>query len=312
MSNANGEHYTERLAESGCSAAVEHTIGMINMLLQHYGAGTTLARKLSASMEALQLEVGCLGSPFGENYDDLHLLATACWTKSLWERLHYYKFRVHLTFPRSNYLVHVMFLLFASFRDAGYAGQLLQDLNRCRLYLKLFFLSDIATACGRFINVSLISRPTQPHKSVSLFVFPNERPSISAWRLWLEFWTSFSGPGWSLRTPLGSWEHPSHRRWDWFYDARDDLLIRPCEDGGAVAYSISGKGHRLRSRQEYHHSHKLDSIPKNCLTANVLSLPGGSVLRREIGPPLAIPKPVTRSFWAHLRSLGGMDVGAHL
>ena len=63
---------------------------MINMLIQHYGAGITLTRKITASLEALQLEIGCVGSSFVENYDELHLLATACWTKSLWERLHYY------------------------------------------------------------------------------------------------------------------------------------------------------------------------------------------------------------------------------
>jgi hypothetical protein len=70
------------------SFPVEQTIGMINMLIQHYGAGTTLAKKISASLEALQLEVGCIGNPFNEDFDQLHLLATPCWTKSLWERLH--------------------------------------------------------------------------------------------------------------------------------------------------------------------------------------------------------------------------------
>jgi hypothetical protein len=39
------------------SFPVEQMIGMINdMLIQHYGAGTTLAKKMTASMEALQLE----------------------------------------------------------------------------------------------------------------------------------------------------------------------------------------------------------------------------------------------------------------
>jgi len=50
------------------SFSVEQTIGMINMLIQHYGTGTTLARKITASLEALQLEIGCVGSPFAENY----------------------------------------------------------------------------------------------------------------------------------------------------------------------------------------------------------------------------------------------------
>jgi hypothetical protein len=36
---------------------VEHAIAMINILIQHYSAETTLAKKFSASIEALQLEI---------------------------------------------------------------------------------------------------------------------------------------------------------------------------------------------------------------------------------------------------------------
>ena len=80
------------------SFPVEQTIGMINMLIQHYGAGTTLAMNMSALIEVLQLEIGCIGSPFVKNYEELQLLATSGWTKSLWERLHYYRFRIHLNY----------------------------------------------------------------------------------------------------------------------------------------------------------------------------------------------------------------------
>ncbi len=55
------------------------------MLVQHYGAGTTLAKKMTTSIEALQLEIGCICNPFVENYEELHLLATPGWAKSLWE-----------------------------------------------------------------------------------------------------------------------------------------------------------------------------------------------------------------------------------
>jgi hypothetical protein len=53
------------------SFMVEQTIGMINMIFQHYGAGTTLAKKLSASLEALQLKISCIGNPSEENFDNL-------------------------------------------------------------------------------------------------------------------------------------------------------------------------------------------------------------------------------------------------
>jgi len=169
------------------SFAVEQTIGMINMLIQHYGAETTLARKITASLEALQLEIGCVGSPFAENYDELHLLATACWAKSLWERLYYYKFKIHLDYPPLPLPRKCDTLVVRLFWDAGYRGQQLQALNRCRLALKLLFLSDIATACRHFINIILVLQPTPKDKSVLSFVFPNERPSQGDWRFWQEF-----------------------------------------------------------------------------------------------------------------------------
>ncbi len=58
---------------------------MINMLIQHYGAETTLAKKFSASFKALQLEMGCIRNLLNEDYDKYHLLATHSWIKSLWE-----------------------------------------------------------------------------------------------------------------------------------------------------------------------------------------------------------------------------------
>ena len=130
------------------------------MLIQHYGAETTLARKITASLEALQLEIGCVSSTFAENYDELHLLATACWAKSLWERLYYYKFRIHLDYPPLPLPWKCDTLVVRLFWDAGYRGQQLQALNRCWLALKLLFLSDIATACGRLINIILVLQPT--------------------------------------------------------------------------------------------------------------------------------------------------------
>ena len=55
---------------------------MINMFVQHFEAGTTLAKKFTATLEALQMEIGCIGNPRLENYDTLGGLAMAYWAKS--------------------------------------------------------------------------------------------------------------------------------------------------------------------------------------------------------------------------------------
>jgi hypothetical protein len=67
------------------SFAVEKMIGMIHIFTQHYEEGTTIAKKFMTSLEALQLEIGCIRNPLLENYDKLELLAMACWTKHFWQ-----------------------------------------------------------------------------------------------------------------------------------------------------------------------------------------------------------------------------------
>ncbi len=82
------------------SFAVEQMIGMINILVKHYELGTTLTKKFTASLEALQLEIGCIGNPLFENFNKLGILAMACWTKRFWEQLHFYRFAIHMEYAQ--------------------------------------------------------------------------------------------------------------------------------------------------------------------------------------------------------------------
>jgi hypothetical protein len=52
------------------SFAIEHTIRRINMFIHHYGAGTMLAKKFTALLEVLQLELGCAGNLLCKNFDE--------------------------------------------------------------------------------------------------------------------------------------------------------------------------------------------------------------------------------------------------
>ncbi len=186
------------------SLPVEHAIAMINMLIQHYGMETTLAKKFSASIEALQLEIGCIGNPLNKDYNKFHLLATHSWIKSLWERLHFYKFTLHLEYGQIDMPQWNNALLVTMIWTAGYKGTQLISFNRCRLTHKAIFLSDLATACRRFLDSTFLVPPDFADAMVarSSYVFPNEWPSRKDWRLWWDFWMSFTGHGRIFHIPL--------------------------------------------------------------------------------------------------------------
>ncbi len=82
--------------------AIEQLIGWIKIMLQHFHTATTLSQKITASIEALQLEVGCRGNPMNKNYAEQGLLATDCWVKVVWEWAHHYNFCIYLNYPTQH------------------------------------------------------------------------------------------------------------------------------------------------------------------------------------------------------------------
>jgi hypothetical protein len=67
------------------SLSTETTIARVNLFMQHWGMPTPIGQMLQASMEALQLEIGCVGCPLNESFQPIGPLATHCWLRSFWE-----------------------------------------------------------------------------------------------------------------------------------------------------------------------------------------------------------------------------------
>jgi hypothetical protein len=164
------------------SVAVEHTIAMINIFIQHYGAGTTLAQKFLASIKALQLEIGCVGNPLEEDYDHFHILTTPCWMKSFWEPLHFYQFQIYVDYPCLHLPQCNDNLLITIFWSAGYRDGHLHSLNLCRLAHNLLFLSDMSTVDSQTINLAFLLPPKHPRRCQSTYVFPTQHPAWADWR----------------------------------------------------------------------------------------------------------------------------------
>ncbi len=79
--------------------SIEQFIALVEMVLQHYGTGSTISKKMRALLEAAQLEIGCCGNPLHECYDTLSILAKEMWIKAVWEQLSRYQFKLFLKYP---------------------------------------------------------------------------------------------------------------------------------------------------------------------------------------------------------------------
>jgi hypothetical protein len=285
------------------SYAIEQTIGMINMFVQHFEAGTMLAKKFTAMLEALQMEIGCIGNPLLENYDDLGGLATACWAKSFWERLHFYRFSIHMEYPTLNLPRRNDALIVTILKRAGYAGDKLIILNQCCVANRMLFLSDITIACGWCVDCNLLGPTTPWLGKRSSFHFPYKLPSSKDWILWKTFWTAYSGAGGLLCIPLGDWLHTSHRIREWFYDPLRDQLQHRRDDVCTVYDPVKTKWNMCYT--QLYSMQYTDSLPVIGNQWNVRQLLAFTFQRRETGTALASPQKTESTFWEYLRSLGG-------
>ena len=83
-------------AFSGCGLldlSTESVISRLNMFLQHWDNPAPVGSALRASMECLQLEIGCRGCPLDEPYDHMGPHCTHSWVRSFWECVDKFKLR---------------------------------------------------------------------------------------------------------------------------------------------------------------------------------------------------------------------------
>jgi hypothetical protein len=195
------------------------------------------------------------------------------------------------------------------FLAEGYKDEELLQLNRCRVYLNLLFLSDMATANGRGIERVLLG-PGGYGWVGSSYVWPREEPTKGDWSLWVEFWTHYTRRGLILSNPLGKWTGTTHRTWQWYYNRQADVIQRVTEEG-TVFYAATGS-RRTRGSHLYGRSHRA-LVQVVGVPASVEHLAGGQVRLLHTGSKFAVTDDaVDRSFWEFLKSWGGEWMWEHI
>ena len=233
------------------SLSAEATIARVNLFMQHWGMSTPIGQMLQASMEALQLEIGCVGCPLRESFYPLGPLATHCWLRSFWEVVDKYKLVLEVDYPEVPLPRQNDVTIMSIAMSLGLQGDDLLSIIRCRLSCCSIFLSDITSANGRYLDPTR-GQPGVDYGPFSQYTHPRERPSQQDWLVWDRMWSSYCYADGSLPRSLGKWLHHSHRLWEWFYLPTEDVIVqrvgleywafRPCLDSDYI---------RTRARHRY-------------------------------------------------------------
>ena len=151
-------------------------------------------------MEALQLHLGCSSNPLSLDYDTWSFLAPECWLKCFWESIHHFDILLRARLPQLLLPRQHNKMIMSLVLSSGLPCSSVSGINRCRIYKRCLFLSDIVTADGRKLEEMVWEERSQV---VSSFRFPREHPTRADWDCWKLFWKEYADSNGVLKNSLG-------------------------------------------------------------------------------------------------------------
>ena len=159
----------------------------MTLLLGHLRIGDATGSLILIDLSHLQLQVGSstlfLNLPF-HNYENW---TESGWLPSIWQFLNKANLKIYI---RKAYVPQLQrkhdIALMDFFLSLKYKPAVLRNLNSCRLYLQVIFLSDITTASGTEIEEDAKQGKRFLDRESKLKWPTQQRPSQQAWKQWQE------------------------------------------------------------------------------------------------------------------------------
>jgi len=213
----------------------EQANGQLRLLLGHLRNRDHTGELIIIAISYKQILVGSTKPFWNLPYSKYSKWIEDCWLKSVWEFINRVGISIEArrawtpSVPRENDST-----LMTIFIESGYGSYELAQLNRCRLYLQVFFISDIASANGRVIDAGYRTKVGNATR-LSTWIWPQQgEPDRSAWLLWGRALAHLEHQG-KLRVPLGAWIASGHQVWEWRLHVPTQIVVRTTE-GNTVYY----------------------------------------------------------------------------
>jgi hypothetical protein len=139
-----------------CGLGLDHlettqNYSRLQYLTGHIRSKSITRKLIRQQLDYTQLEIGCSAQVLGQDYNRYNQ-AILCpnWITAIWESLHACKASVAIN---SNWIPQPAIIGYITIMEelkgsALVNNRYLTDINRCRVYLRVFFLSDIVNIQG--------------------------------------------------------------------------------------------------------------------------------------------------------------------
>jgi hypothetical protein len=205
----------EEYMDMGCS--------QLRYFVGHLKLGDEVGKFILSLITHTQLQVGSSTPFFGLPFPNYAKWINNTWATSIWKYTHQAKVTIDV---EHHWAPSPCCQDDAALMDLALTFHLettqLYHINLCRLYLQVFFLSDIVTAKGDRLLQEVITGSGITQRQ-SLLDWPDiPLPPRSSWLQWTNF-LAYIANGNKLHYPLGQWTCAPQYRWFWFMDSANTL-----------------------------------------------------------------------------------------
>ena len=251
----------------------------LSIFLHHANINSQLSTTILVSIEAIQIELGSRFQFFGLQFNDYGHLTPPSWLRHLWHaawknNVKIYKVDADIRLPRLNDFA----LIDRAIQAHVFTKEEIQSINRCRLYLHIFFLSDIVSGNGREVLQEILDNKPLLQRT-SQWQWPRQpRPPPKDWDLfntalheiWIESETKF------LKHPIGQWQHKSHQLYKFVYNNNEDNIFETFTNGSIRRYDrIPGV---TRTSSKYKFATQVNQLPQHYMPISVIKLNNDNIV----------------------------------
>ena len=225
-------------------------ISHVNEIIEHVWKKSITGQFICTSLEYLRLELGCNCDILSSDHNKYKsLILTHSWLEHTWAFMTEQSISIDITTPTIPTVrdkdTPIMEAILAN--KTLTANDIL-FCNKCRIYLRVFLVSDITTGSGKYIRSSVWEGNRTSHNSNKALTWPEwQRPPKKMWDVWQAALrkTFCRNKHMQLDIPLGCWNYiPPY--WNWFVSG-NDLMYRDNDTGKVYKHNfIAGSNRRKK------------------------------------------------------------------
>jgi hypothetical protein len=182
----------------------------LQYLLGHLRCGDNTYQLMRMLIEYTQLECGTMENILEQDYNRFsNCIINKNWITNVWQHLHSCKATVVVQQKwKPRVRVNDTAIMDCLTASNQFTRRELQDINRCRIQMRVFFLSDITNIQGTLIETWTISGKRQTTR-MSAWAWPvQQRPTV--WKAWKDA-IEFLAPERTVTPALGAWIKEHHQ-----------------------------------------------------------------------------------------------------